>query len=56
MAANPDAGVALAKGELKAGAKNFKAGSLGTFEIAGDNILLGKPFIFNKGIIDQFNF
>ena len=50
------AGVAVAKGELKAGAKSFKAGSLGTFEIAGDNILLGKPFIFNKGNIDQFDF
>ncbi len=50
------AAVALAKGELKAGAKTFKAGSLGTFEIAGDNILLGKPFIFNKGNIDQFDF
>ncbi|MEY2878813.1 MAG: Autoinducer 2-binding protein LsrB precursor [Verrucomicrobiota bacterium] len=50
------AGVAAAKGDLKAGAKEFKAGSLGTFQIAGDNILLGKPFIFNKGNIDQFNF
>ena len=50
------AGTALAKGELKPGAKSFKAGSLGTFEITGDNILLGKPFIFNQGNIDQFNF
>ncbi|MSU68364.1 MAG: hypothetical protein CK548_08755 [Opitutia bacterium] len=50
------AGVALAKDELKKGAKAFKAGSLGTFTIAGDNILLGKPFIFNKGNIDQFDF
>ncbi len=50
------AGVALAKDELKAGATSFKAGSLGTFEIKGDNILLGKPFIFNKGNIDQFDF
>ena len=50
------AGVALAKGTLKPGAKNFTAGSLGTFEIAGDNILLGKPFVFNKGNIDQFDF
>ena len=50
------AAVALVKGELKPGAKNIKAGSLGTFEIAGDNILLGKPFIFNKDNIDQFNF
>jgi ABC-type sugar transport system substrate-binding protein len=50
------AGVALAKGELKPGAASFKAGSLGTFEIKGDNILLGKPFVFNKGNIDQFDF
>ncbi len=50
------AGVALAKGELKPGAKSFKAGTLGTFAIVGDNILLGKPFAFNKGNIDQFNF
>jgi len=25
-------------------------------EVQGDNILLGKPFIFNKGNIDQFDF
>jgi rhamnose transport system substrate-binding protein len=48
--------VALAKGELKPGATQFKAGRLGTMEIAGDNILLGKPFIFNKDNIDQFDF
>src|SRR5881394_3869944 len=50
------AAVALGKGELKAGAKTFKAGALGEFEIQGDNIVLGKPFIFNKGNIDQFDF
>ena len=50
------AGVALAKDELKKGAKTFKAGSLGTFSLVGDNILLGKPFIFNKANIDQFDF
>jgi len=50
------AGVAVAKNELKPGAKSFKAGTLGTFEIQGDNILLGKPFIFNKDNIDQFDF
>ena len=47
---------ALAKGELKAGAKSINAGTLGNFEIEGDNILLGKPFLFNKGNIDQFDF
>jgi rhamnose transport system substrate-binding protein len=47
---------ALATGALKAGDKTFKAGPLGEFEIAGDNILLGTPFIFNKANIDQFDF
>jgi rhamnose transport system substrate-binding protein len=50
------AAVALARGELTASAKTFKAGALGEFEIQGDNIVLGKPFIFNKGNIDQFDF
>ena len=47
---------ALAKGALKSGDKTFKAGSLGTFDIQGDNIMLGKPFTFNKDNIDQFDF
>ena len=47
---------ALAKGTLKPGAKSIKAGSLGEFEIQGDNIMLGKPFVFNKDNIDQFDF
>jgi rhamnose transport system permease protein len=51
-----EATVALAKGELKPGATAFTAGRLGPMEIQGDNILLGKPFIFNKDNIDQFNF
>ncbi len=50
------AATALAKGELKAGATSFKAGKLGEFKIAGDNILLGEPFKFTKENIDQFNF
>ena len=50
------AGVALAKGTLKPGATSIVAGKLGTFEIVEDNILLGKPFIFNKANIDQFDF
>jgi len=47
---------ALAHSQLKAGDTSFKAGSLGTFEIKGDNILLGKPFVFTKDNIDQFDF
>jgi rhamnose transport system substrate-binding protein len=47
---------AVADGTLKSGAPIFEAGALGKFEIQGDNILLGKPFLFNKSNIDQFNF
>ena len=49
------AAVALARGQLKAGDKSFKAGAA-AYEIQGDSILLGKPFTFNKSNIDQFNF
>src|SRR5947199_7971887 len=42
------AAVATAKGELKRGASTFTAGRLGTLEVKGDNILLGKPFVFTK--------
>ena len=49
------AAVALARGQLKAGDKTFKAGAK-EYEIQGDSILLGKPFIFNKGNIDRFDF
>ncbi len=47
---------ALADGKLKAGDKSFKAGRLGDVEVAGDNIVLGKPFVFTKDNIDQFDF
>ncbi|RYD18566.1 MAG: autoinducer 2 ABC transporter substrate-binding protein [Verrucomicrobiaceae bacterium] len=50
------AGAAVAKGELAAGAKEFSAGKLGKMEISGDNIILGKPFVFTKENIDQFDF
>jgi ABC-type sugar transport system substrate-binding protein len=49
------AAVSLAKGQLKTGDKSFKA-SAAEYEIQGDSILLGKPFIFNKSNIDQFDF
>ena len=50
------AAVALARGDLKAGATSFKAGRLGELEVKGDNVLLGKPFVFNKENIDKFDF
>jgi rhamnose transport system substrate-binding protein len=46
----------VAEGTLKPGAKQLDAGRIGTVEIAGDNILLGKPFKFTKDNIDQFDF
>lgn len=50
------AAVALARGTLKPGDASFTAGSLGTFRIEKDNILLGTPFVFTKENIDQFDF
>jgi rhamnose transport system substrate-binding protein len=36
---------------------SFDAGTLGTYKVGADNtVLLGKPFVFNKSNIDQFNF
>jgi len=46
----------VGKGELKTGATNFKSRRAGDVEIKGDNILLGKPFLFTKENIDQFDF
>lgn len=47
---------ALKRGTLKAGDTSIRAGRLGSIAIAGDNILLGKPFTFTKDNIDQFDF
>ena len=47
---------ALADGTLKPGAATLEAGRLKSLEVKGDNVLLGKPFIFVKDNIDQFNF
>lgn len=47
---------ALVKGNLKVGDRELKAGRLGSVAIAGDEVMLGAPFIFNRGNIDQFDF
>lgn len=47
---------AALKGQLKPGAQSFRAGNQGDYQIVGDQILLGNPFIFNKTNIDDFNF
>jgi len=49
---------AIASGKIKGSAgDNFKAGKLGSYTIATDGtVLLGKPTVFDKDNIDQFNF
>jgi rhamnose transport system substrate-binding protein len=47
---------ALARGRLQPGATSIDAGRLGTIAIAGDQILLGKPFVFTRTNIDNFDF
>jgi rhamnose transport system permease protein len=49
-------GALLAQNRLARGATSLQAGPLGTIEIQGDQVVLGKPVIFNKANIDQFNF
>jgi rhamnose transport system permease protein len=46
----------LVQGTLKAGATSIQAGRLGTIEISGDEVILGKPVIFNKTNIDGVDF
>ena len=43
-------------GRLAPGATSIDAGRLGTIAIAGDQILLGKPFVFTKENVDGFDF
>lgn len=50
------AAAAVANGELKPGATTFKAGQLGEVKVEGTDIILGKPFVFTKDNIDQFDF
>lgn len=47
---------ATAEGTLKPGAESLTAGRLGALKIDGTDIILGKPFIFTKENIDQFDF
>lgn len=50
------AGAAVANGTLVPGATEFDAGKLGKMQVSGDNIILGKPFVFTKENVDQFDF
>ncbi len=47
---------ALQRGKLAPGDRQFQAGRLGVLQILGDNLLLGRPFVFTKGNIDQYDF
>jgi rhamnose transport system substrate-binding protein len=47
---------ALKNGTLKNGDTKITAGRLGNIEVAGDEVRLGKPFIFNKDNVDKFDF
>ncbi len=48
--------VAVARDQLKLGATSFPAGTLGAMRVEGDNVLLGRPFVFTKENIGQFEF
>jgi rhamnose transport system substrate-binding protein len=43
-------------GKLKVGDPVLPAGRLGDMKVVGDQVLLGKPFLFTKDNIDQFRF
>lgn len=47
---------ALSNGSFKSGDTNIKAGRLNEIEVVGDEVRLGKPFVFNKANIDNFDF
>jgi rhamnose transport system permease protein len=47
---------ALVNGKLKQGDKTIEAGKLNSIEVVGDEVRLGKPFIFNKDNVDNFDF
>lgn len=47
---------AAATERLKRGDRQLNAGRLGRIEVVDDEVLLGKPFIFNRENIDGFDF
>jgi rhamnose transport system permease protein len=42
--------------EGRMGKDSLEAARLGTIEVRGSQVILGKPFIFNKGNIDEYDF
>ncbi|MBM3845174.1 MAG: autoinducer 2 ABC transporter substrate-binding protein [Verrucomicrobia bacterium] len=51
-----EAAVAVARSQLRPGATSFSSRRVGEVQVQGDQILLGKPFVFNKDNIEGFNF
>jgi len=47
---------ALSNASFKSGDVKIGAGRLKDIEVVGDEVRLGKPFIFNKENIDRFDF
>ncbi|MDZ4701652.1 MAG: PQQ-dependent sugar dehydrogenase [Rhodothermales bacterium] len=46
----------LIRGEFPAGATKFQSTRMGSLDVNGSEVVLGKPMIFNKENIDKFNF
>ena len=46
----------LSNGSFKTGDPKIKAGRLNEIEVVGEEVRLGKPYIFNKDNIDDFDF
>jgi rhamnose transport system permease protein len=51
-----DVADALARGRLRRGDSVLAAGALGRFAVAGDEVRLGAPFVFNRTNIFRFDF
>ncbi len=46
----------MVQGRLKKGVTSIPGGRLGTIQVRGDEVLLGKPLVFTKANIDQYDF
>ena len=46
----------LSHGSFKSGDTKINAGRMNQIEVVGDEVRLGKPFIFNKDNVDNFDF
>jgi rhamnose transport system permease protein len=47
---------AVSESTLKPGVQELMAGRKGKLTVQSDEVILGPPFVFNKGNIDQYNF